>query len=64
MMLDFDKYAEDEYATLEMDTSSGPTITLIKEEYESLPSFMKSLASWEVGRLSEFSYYIKCFLFN
>ncbi|ESQ40584.1 hypothetical protein EUTSA_v10014151mg [Eutrema salsugineum] len=38
---------EDEYATLEMDRTSGPTITLIKEEYESLPSYMKALASWE-----------------
>ncbi|CAD5330999.1 unnamed protein product [Arabidopsis thaliana] len=38
---------EDEYATLEMDKTSGPTLTLIKEEYDSLPSFMKSLASWE-----------------
>ncbi|CAE6088492.1 unnamed protein product [Arabidopsis arenosa] len=38
---------EDEYATLEMDRTSGPTLTLIKEEYDSLPSFMKSLASWE-----------------
>jgi hypothetical protein len=40
-------HAEDEYATLEMDKTSGPTLTLIKEEYDSLPSFMKSLASWE-----------------
>ncbi|KAL1196917.1 hypothetical protein V5N11_024719 [Cardamine amara subsp. amara] len=39
--------SNDEYATLEMDKTSGPTITLIREEYESLPSFMKSLASWE-----------------
>ncbi|VVB13472.1 unnamed protein product [Arabis nemorensis] len=38
---------EDEYATLDMDTTSVHTITLIKEEYESLPSYMKSLASWE-----------------
>ncbi|KAG7549767.1 hypothetical protein ISN45_Aa06g006140 [Arabidopsis thaliana x Arabidopsis arenosa] len=38
---------EEEYATLEMDRTSGPTLTLIKEEYDSLPSFMKSLASWE-----------------
>jgi len=41
-------HAEDEYATLEMDKTSGPTLKLIKEEYDSLPSFMKSLASWEV----------------
>ncbi|XP_020878861.1 uncharacterized protein LOC9309337 isoform X2 [Arabidopsis lyrata subsp. lyrata] len=39
--------SNDEYATLEMDRTSGPTLTLIKEEYDSLPSFMKSLASWE-----------------
>ncbi|EOA21168.1 hypothetical protein CARUB_v10001515mg [Capsella rubella] len=38
---------KDENATLEMDRTSGPTLTLLKEEYESLPSFMKSLASWE-----------------
>ncbi|XP_010452598.1 PREDICTED: uncharacterized protein LOC104734672 [Camelina sativa] len=38
---------EDEYAALEIDGTSGPTLTLLKEEYESLPSFMKSLASWE-----------------
>ncbi|XP_010491232.1 PREDICTED: uncharacterized protein LOC104768859 isoform X2 [Camelina sativa] len=39
--------SNDEYATLEIDGTSGPTLTLLKEEYESLPSFMKSLASWE-----------------
>ncbi|KFK25053.1 hypothetical protein AALP_AA8G060600 [Arabis alpina] len=38
---------EDAYAPLEMDRPSVPTITLKKEEYESLPSYMKSLASWE-----------------
>uniref|UniRef100_A0A1J3G405 Uncharacterized protein n=1 Tax=Noccaea caerulescens TaxID=107243 RepID=A0A1J3G405_NOCCA len=38
---------EDEYATLGMDRTSGHTLTLIKEEYDSLPSYMKSLASWE-----------------
>ncbi|KAF3502229.1 hypothetical protein F2Q69_00045402 [Brassica cretica] len=38
---------EDEVGAVEMGRTSRPTITLIKDEYESLPSFMKALASWE-----------------
>ncbi|CAN7141682.1 unnamed protein product [Brassica rapa subsp. narinosa] len=38
---------EDENGAVEMGRTSRPTITLIKDEYESLPSFMKALASWE-----------------
>ncbi|KAL0736444.1 hypothetical protein Bca4012_012654 [Brassica carinata] len=38
---------EDERGAVEMGRTSRPTITLIKDEYENLPSFMKSLASWE-----------------
>ncbi|CAH2073838.1 unnamed protein product [Thlaspi arvense] len=38
---------EDGYAALDMDRTSRPTITLGKDEYESLPSYMKALASWE-----------------
>ncbi|CAN8298443.1 unnamed protein product [Cochlearia groenlandica] len=38
---------EKDDAPLEMERPSGPTITLVKEEYESLPSYMKALASWE-----------------
>ncbi|ESQ40490.1 hypothetical protein EUTSA_v10014358mg [Eutrema salsugineum] len=41
---------EDEYATLDMDRTSVPAITLVKEEYESLPSYMKALASWKKER--------------
>lgn len=52
MMLDFCWYAEDEVGAVEMGRTSRPTITLIKDEYESLPSFMKALASWEVQRFS------------
>ncbi|CAH8312772.1 unnamed protein product [Eruca vesicaria subsp. sativa] len=38
---------EDENVAVEMGRTSRPSITLIKEEYENLPSFMKTLASWE-----------------
>ncbi|KAF8096497.1 hypothetical protein N665_0307s0027 [Sinapis alba] len=38
---------EDEYGAVEMGRTSKPTITLIKEEYQNLPSFMKALSSWE-----------------
>lgn len=38
---------EDEYGAVEMGTTSRRTITLIKDEYENLPSYMKALSSWE-----------------
>lgn len=38
---------EDEYGAVEMGTTSRQTITLIKDEYENLPSYMKALSSWE-----------------
>ncbi|KAJ0266252.1 Spindle and kinetochore-associated protein 3 [Hirschfeldia incana] len=39
--------SNDEYGAVETGITSTPTITLIKDDYENLPSYMKALASWE-----------------